>query len=83
MGIEWSAYGAPTTVEWVFTSRAVNTTFVRVTHAGFSGDPDEVIQQVVSSTEGFAFVLARLKALLEHDIALNLVADRFPDGIGG
>ena len=24
--IEWEAYGTPTTVEWVFTSRADNTT---------------------------------------------------------
>jgi hypothetical protein len=34
------------------------------------------------STEGFAFVLAGLKALLEHNVTLNLVLDRFPDGIG-
>jgi hypothetical protein len=26
-------------------------------------------------------VLAGLKALLEHNISLNLVADRFPDGL--
>jgi hypothetical protein len=26
-------------------------------------------------------VLAGLKALLEHDVRLNLVADRFPEGI--
>jgi hypothetical protein len=28
-------------------------------------------------------VLAGLKALLEHDVRLNLVADRHPDGIRG
>jgi len=27
-------------------------------------------------------VLAGAKALLEHNIKLNLVSDRFPDGIG-
>jgi hypothetical protein len=31
-----------------------------------------------SSTEGFTFVLAGLKAFLEHNIILNLVADRHP-----
>jgi uncharacterized protein YndB with AHSA1/START domain len=77
--IEWSAYGAPTTVEWVFTPRADDTTFVSVTNAGFSGDGDQVVDQVISSTEGFALVLAGLKAWLEHHIALNLVRDRFPD----
>ena len=79
--IEWSAYGAPTTVEWVFTPRADHTTFVSVTNAGFSGDPDQIAQQAIGSTEGFALVLAGLKALLEHNIILNLVADRFPRGL--
>jgi uncharacterized protein YndB with AHSA1/START domain len=78
--IEWSAYGAPTTVEWHFAPRADNTTFVSITNAGFSGDGDEVAKQALASTEGFAFVLAGLKALLEHDVILNLVPDRFPDG---
>ena len=32
-------------------------------------------------TEGFALVLAGLKALLEHNIRLNLVRDRHPDGL--
>ena len=81
--IEWSAYGDPTTVEWVFTPRADNTTFVSVTNAGFRGDADEIVKQAITATEGFAFVLAGAKALLEHDVILNLVPDRFPDGVGG
>ena len=79
--VEWSAYGGPTTVEWIFTPRADGTTFVSVTNAGFGGEADAVIGQVVSSTEGFTLVLAGAKALLEHDIRLNLVADRFPPGL--
>ena len=79
--IEWSAYGTPTTVEWLFTPRPDNTTFVSVTNAGFSGDGDELIKQALGSTEGFTLVLAGLKALLEHGISLNLVADRFPEGL--
>jgi uncharacterized protein YndB with AHSA1/START domain len=80
--IEWPGDGAPTTVEWVFTSRPDGTTFVSVTNTGFSGDEDKIMQQAIDSTEGFALVLAGLKALLEHNVILNLVADRFPDGIG-
>ena len=76
--LEWSAYGTPTTVEWIFTPRADGTTFVSITNAGFTGDADSVTGQVVSSTEGFTLVLAGAKALLEHNIRLNLVADRFP-----
>jgi uncharacterized protein YndB with AHSA1/START domain len=80
--VEWSALGPPTTIEWVFTARPDDTTFVSITNAGFSGDGDEVVQQAIQSTEGFTFVLAGLKALLEHGIRLNLVPDRFPDGVG-
>ncbi len=72
--IEW-----PTTVEWIFTPRADNTTFVSITNTGFSGDRDEIVKQAIDSTEGFTLVLSGLKALLEHNIILNLVADRFPD----
>lgn len=79
--IEWSAYGAPTTVEWIFVPRPDNTTFVSITNTGFSGDLDKVVEQAIGSTEGFTLVLAGLKALLEHNINLNLVADRFPDGL--
>ena len=78
--VEWSAYGAPTTVEWVFKPLADGTTFVSVTNAGFTGEEGAIMEQVVSSTEGFALVLAGAKALLEHGVRLNLVADRFPAG---
>jgi uncharacterized protein YndB with AHSA1/START domain len=77
--IEWKAYGAPTRVEWIFTSRSDGTTLVSVTNSGFSGDGDEVVKQALDSTGGFALVLAGAKAFLEHHIDLNLIADRFPD----
>jgi len=80
--IEWPGESAPTTVEWVFKSRPDGTTFVSITNAGFSGDADQVVKQALDSTEGFTLVLAGLKALLEHNIQLNLVPDRFPDGVG-
>ena len=76
--IEWSGYATPNTVEWIFTPRPDNTTFVSITNAGFSGSGDEIVKQALDATEGFTLVLAGLKALLEHNIRLNLVADRFP-----
>jgi len=79
--IEWPGYGTLGTVEWIFTPRVDNTTFVSITNTGFSGEGDELIKQAVESTEGFTLVLAGLKALLEHNIILNLVPDRFPDAI--
>jgi uncharacterized protein YndB with AHSA1/START domain len=77
--IEWSGYGTPTPVEWIFTSREDGTTFVSITNSGFAGSDDEIVQQAIGSTAGFTMVLDGLKAYLEHNIQLNLVADRFPD----
>ena len=80
--IEWvSGNEAPTTVEWLFTSLEDNKTFVSITNTGFNGDDDSRIKQAVGSTEGFTLVLAGLKAFLEHGIHLNLVLDRFPEGL--
>jgi uncharacterized protein YndB with AHSA1/START domain len=76
--VEWMAFATPTTIEWVFTSRPDDTTFVRITNSGFQGTAEEIAEQAISSTEGFTFVLAGLKALLEHNLNLNLIADRFP-----
>lgn len=79
--IAWPESGKPTLVEWLFTPRPDNTTFVSVTNTGFSGSADEIVQQAITTTEGFALVLAGLKAFLEHDIELNLVPNRFPEGL--
>ncbi len=79
--IEWPGYGSPTTVEWIFAPQEDGTTFVSITNAGFTGDGDALVKQATDSTQGFSLVLAGLKALLEHNVRLNLVADRFPRGI--
>ena len=79
--IEWPGYSGPTVVEWTFSPQKDDTTFVSITEAGFTGDGDELVKQVTDSTQGFTLVLAGLKAFLEHNIRLNLVADRFPKGI--
>jgi uncharacterized protein YndB with AHSA1/START domain len=80
--MKWPAYegGTQTTVEWTFTPRPDDTTFVAVTNTGFTGDQDAIARQAIGATAGFTLVLAGMKALLEHDIELNLVRDRFPDG---
>jgi len=80
--VEWPAYGTPTPIEWLFKARPDGTTFVTITNQGFPGSESEATQGALNATEGFAFVLAGAKALLEHQVQLNLVPDRFPDGIG-
>ena len=79
--LEWSAYGAPTPIEWIFTAQPDDTTFVSVTNTGFAGSEAEAAQRALDATEGFAFVLAGAKAFLEHSVQLNLVRDRFRDGL--
>jgi uncharacterized protein YndB with AHSA1/START domain len=76
--VEWGAYEEPSRIEWVFTERPDNTTFVSITNSGFTGTGDEIVKKALDSTEGFTFVLAGLKTLLEHNVELNLVRDRFP-----
>ncbi len=72
--IEW-----PTPVEWLFTPRSDDTTFVSITASGFSGTDDEKVAQALASTEGFNLVIAACKALLEHGIELRVVTDKNPD----
>lgn len=81
--MRWPAYDSrtQTTVEWTFTSRADNTTFVTVTNSGFTGDQEAIAKQAIGATAGFSLVLAGMKALLEHNIRLNLIADRFPEKV--
>jgi uncharacterized protein YndB with AHSA1/START domain len=78
--IEWPGYSGPTEVEWTFTPLKEGV-FVSVTETGFTGDGDQLAKYVADSAQGFALTLAGLKALLEHGIQLNLIADRYPKGI--
>jgi uncharacterized protein YndB with AHSA1/START domain len=78
--IEWQGYSGLTTVEWKFAPQKDGTTFVSITESGFTGDGDELVKYVTNSTQGFTWTLAGLKGLLEHNVRLNLVADRFPKG---
>jgi uncharacterized protein YndB with AHSA1/START domain len=76
--IEWGNYGEMTSVEWVFAPYEGDKTYVTITNSGFNGDGDKVVSDALDSKGGFTWVLAGVKALLEHDIKLNAIADAFP-----
>jgi uncharacterized protein YndB with AHSA1/START domain len=78
--IEWDGYSGRTTVEWKFAPLAADRTFVSIAESGWTGNGDELFHYVTESSQGFTWTLAGLKAYLEHDVQLNLVADRFPKG---
>lgn len=79
--IDWGNYGSMTAVEWLFTPYKNDTTYVTIINSGFQGEGDQVVGEALDSKGGFTWVLAGLKALLEHDIELNAIADAFPEGL--
>jgi uncharacterized protein YndB with AHSA1/START domain len=66
----------PTTVGFTFTPWEEGSTYVQVTETGLRGEGDELVAHVAGSTAGFAQVLSAAKALLEHDVELNVVRDQ-------
>lgn len=54
---------------------------MRVSESGWVDDAGTLIRYVADSTQGFTLMLAGLKALLEHDVQLDLTLDRYPKGI--
>jgi uncharacterized protein YndB with AHSA1/START domain len=79
--IEWNGPDNPSLVEWTFEPRGEDRTFVTVKNWGFGGDMEARVAQAIDSTGGFSFLLAGLKAFLEHGIELSLVADHAPDSL--
>jgi uncharacterized protein YndB with AHSA1/START domain len=73
---EW---GDPaTTVDYEFTALTDNTTYVVIKNYGFNLAGDDLIQAIKDNTGGFTTVLDGMKAYLEYNIKLNLVADKYP-----
>jgi uncharacterized protein YndB with AHSA1/START domain len=79
--IEWDGPEHPTSVEWTFEPRGDGAAWVTVRNWGFHGDADVVVTAALDATGGFTFLLAALKAYLEHGVELNLVEDHAPDAI--
>ena len=73
IAIRWGEGEDTTPVEWTFTDRGDQGTFVEIANGGLG-----TIEELAAATEGFTLVLANAKAWLEYGLALNLVADRFP-----
>lgn len=73
---EW---GEPaTTVDYEFIPLTNDTTYVVIRNYGFKETADDLIQAIKDNTCGFTTVLDGMKAYLEHNIKLNLIADKFP-----
>lgn len=76
--IQWGNKQQQSTVEFTFKALSEAKTYLTIKNYDFNSSGDELISLVIDSTEGFALFIAGLKAYLEHNIQLNLVADKFP-----
>ena len=79
--IEWGDGDEFTTVEFRLVPWRDDATYVQVTETGLHGDGDELAARAAGSTGGFTIALCALKALVEHDVALAVVRDRYPEGL--
>jgi uncharacterized protein YndB with AHSA1/START domain len=77
--MDWDGPGGRTRVEWLLEPRGEDQTMVTVTDSGLHGDGDAIVAAALDSMGGFSTVLCAMKAFLEHGIALNVIADKFPD----
>jgi uncharacterized protein YndB with AHSA1/START domain len=76
--IEWGNNQQQSTVEFAFKILSEDKTYLTIKNFDFNSTGDELVSMIIDSTGGFALFIAGLKAYLEHNIQLNLVADKFP-----
>lgn len=86
ISLQWSLGELETTVEITFESKTKDTTFVSVIEKGFwtsdpENDPDlaNKIELMLGQNGGWTLVLSNMKAWLEHELDLNLIADHKPE----
>lgn len=70
------AFSDSTTAEWMFESIDTTNTIVTIVNAGYSGSAEEQVEQALNSVEGFTWVLADLKTLLEQGQSAGIVKDK-------
>lgn len=79
ISIDW---GKPTTsVDFNFKTLSDGNTYVTIKHYNFNKIGDDLLEAIKDSTGGFTTVLDGLKAYLEHNINLYLIADKFPQEV--
>jgi len=73
---EWMGQdGNPTQVSWLFEETKEGDTILTVEESGYSGCGDQIVARALDSTGGFNQVIIAAKALVEHGVELNVVAD--------
>jgi predicted ATP-binding protein involved in virulence len=65
-------------VDYELSALTEETTYVVIKNYGFTLSGDDLIQAIKDNTAGFTTVLDNMKAYLQHNIKLNLIADKYP-----
>ena len=74
--IEWPGHnGKYTQVTWSIDETEEGDTILTIEESGFTGSSDAIIERALDSTGGFNQVIIAAKALIEHGVELNVVAD--------
>ena len=64
-----------TQVTWSFEKTEDGDTILTIEESGFTGSSDAIIERTLDSTGGFNQVIVAAKALIEHGVEVNVVAD--------
>ena len=73
--IEWRGGEHFTEVLWRIQETDERHTNLTIEESGFNGSREEIVAKALDSTGGFNQVIIALKALLEHEAIINVVAD--------
>ena len=73
--IEWENGGATTQVMWTIEEIDDANCILAIEESGYAGTGEEMTDRALDSTGGFNQVVVAAKALIEHGIAINVVAD--------
>jgi uncharacterized protein YndB with AHSA1/START domain len=73
--VKWGDENTTTEVRWTFEETDEGDTKLKIEECGFSGNEQQIIDRALDSTGGFNQVIVAVKALVEHDVAINVVSD--------
>lgn len=73
--IRWGEEGSTTTMRWALKATDEGDTVLTIEESGFRGTDAEIIARALDSTGGFNQVIVAAKALIEHDVAMQLIDD--------
>ncbi len=75
INFEWGYGSHFTNVTFTLMEQSPEMTQISIVERGFSGSREEIVLQALDSTCGFNQVVVAAKALLEHNIKINVVRD--------